>query len=175
MMIGQSFQRKALRGHISKLRAFATLLCLDTDLAEDLVCETLTRTLGNPGSLVPELSISTWLLAMLHKCFYRKRLYYTGKSIQKGRNVTIPANDWETSILLVALAALKDIEREAVILIDVSGVSYTEAAEICGCHVKIIRRRVSRGRQQLCHLYAPWAVRITESVPASGKNSDGIK
>ena len=44
---------------------------------------------------------------------------------------------------------LQDDQREAIILIGASGLSYEEAAEICGCAVGTIKSRVSRARKAL--------------------------
>jgi len=48
-----------------------------------------------------------------------------------------------------ALGAISAEQREALILIGVSGFSYEEAAEICGCAVGTVKSRVSRARTTL--------------------------
>jgi RNA polymerase sigma-70 factor (ECF subfamily) len=48
-----------------------------------------------------------------------------------------------------ALDALPDDQREAIILIGVSGFSYEEAADICNCAVGTMKSRVSRARARL--------------------------
>jgi len=67
---------------------------------------------------------------------------------------TIVANsDAEQSMhlndLRRGLDMLKDDQREAIILIGASGLSYEEAAEICDCAVGTIKSRVSRARKTL--------------------------
>jgi RNA polymerase sigma-70 factor (ECF subfamily) len=67
---------------------------------------------------------------------------------------TIVANsDAEQSMHLIdlrrGLDMLQDDQREALILIGASGLSYDEAAEICGCAVGTIKSRVSRARKAL--------------------------
>ena len=47
------------------------------------------------------------------------------------------------------LDMLQDDQREAIILIGASGLSYEEAAEICDCAVGTIKSRVSRARKAL--------------------------
>ena len=51
-----------------------------------------------------------------------------------------------------ALARLPDEHREALILIGAAGLSYEEAAEICGCAVGTIKSRVNRARIKLQRL-----------------------
>ena len=48
-----------------------------------------------------------------------------------------------------ALMQLPEAWREAVVLVGASGLSYQEAAEICGCPIGTIRSRVARGRAAL--------------------------
>jgi RNA polymerase sigma-70 factor, ECF subfamily len=50
--------------------------------------------------------------------------------------------------VLRAVRALPE-RREAFVLTQVAGLSYAEAAEICGCPVGTIRSRVARAREDL--------------------------
>jgi RNA polymerase sigma-70 factor (ECF subfamily) len=52
----------------------------------------------------------------------------------------------------VALLQLAPDQREALILVGASGLSYEEAAEICGCAVGTIKSRVNRARGRLGEL-----------------------
>ena len=53
-------------------------------------------------------------------------------------------------IVLDALVAGLDRDRrEAFVLTQMLGLTYAEAAEVCGCEVGTIRSRVARGRAQL--------------------------
>jgi RNA polymerase sigma-70 factor (ECF subfamily) len=54
--------------------------------------------------------------------------------------------------LRAALTQLSPDQREAVILVGASGMSYEEAASICGCAVGTIKSRVNRGRRRLAQL-----------------------
>ncbi len=51
-----------------------------------------------------------------------------------------------------ALASLSPGQRTALILVSVSGFSYEEAAEICGCAVGTIKSRVARARETLLEM-----------------------
>jgi RNA polymerase sigma-70 factor (ECF subfamily) len=52
----------------------------------------------------------------------------------------------------VALQQLAPDQREALILVGASGLSYEEAADICGCAVGTIKSRVNRARGRLGEL-----------------------
>jgi RNA polymerase sigma-70 factor (ECF subfamily) len=51
-----------------------------------------------------------------------------------------------------ALQQLPNDQREALILIGASGLSYEEAAGICGCAVGTMKSRVNRARNRLAEL-----------------------
>jgi RNA polymerase sigma-70 factor (ECF subfamily) len=51
--------------------------------------------------------------------------------------------------LQAALQRLPDEHREALILVGAAGLSYEEAAEICGCALGTIKSRVNRARARL--------------------------
>jgi RNA polymerase sigma-70 factor (ECF subfamily) len=55
----------------------------------------------------------------------------------------------ELNDLRMALAALPEEQREALILIGAGGFSYEEAAEVCDCAVGTVKSRVSRARVAL--------------------------
>ena len=45
-------------------------------------------------------------------------------------------------------------QREAIVLVGASGMTYEEAASICGCAIGTIKSRVNRGRTRLAELLA---------------------
>jgi RNA polymerase sigma-70 factor (ECF subfamily) len=58
----------------------------------------------------------------------------------------------ESQELFAALAKLGSKQREALILIGASGLSYDEAAKICGCPKGTVKSRVNRARSELAKL-----------------------
>jgi RNA polymerase sigma-70 factor (ECF subfamily) len=50
---------------------------------------------------------------------------------------------------LAALQVLPDDQREALVLVGASGLSYEEAAEVLGTRVGTVKSRVSRARSRL--------------------------
>jgi RNA polymerase sigma-70 factor (ECF subfamily) len=51
-----------------------------------------------------------------------------------------------------ALQELPEDQREAIILVGAAGLSYEEAAEVCGCALGTIKSRVNRARTRLAIL-----------------------
>jgi RNA polymerase sigma-70 factor (ECF subfamily) len=54
-----------------------------------------------------------------------------------------------------ALERLPLDQQEALMLVGGAGLSYIEAAEVCGCAVGTIKSRVSRARARLLRLLGP--------------------
>ncbi len=59
-----------------------------------------------------------------------------------------PTQEWSVAMraLQAALRRLPDEHREALILVGAAGLTYEEAAEICGCALGTIKSRVNRAR-----------------------------
>ena len=62
-----------------------------------------------------------------------------------------PTQEWGLAIhaLQAALEQLPAEHREALILVGAAGLSYEEAADICGCALGTIKSRVNRARNRL--------------------------
>jgi RNA polymerase sigma-70 factor (ECF subfamily) len=151
--------QEALLAKVPALRAFAFTLCRTADGADDLVQETLMRALANIRSFHPGTNLTAWLFTILRNCFRstRRKRWREVEDIE-GRHAAslVLQPDQETSVrfknVREALGKLPVDQREAVILICGSGLSYGEAAEICAVPVGTIRSRLHRGRALLAEL-----------------------
>ena len=148
--------REELFATIPRLRAFAISLSGSTDRADDLVQETLLRGLANIESFEPGSNLQGWLFAILRNLFrsdYRKRRREVRDSEGcHARNLKmLPSQSTHLEFLefRAALAKLPEDQREALILVGASGLSYEDAAAICGCAVGTIKSRVNRARSKL--------------------------
>jgi RNA polymerase sigma-70 factor (ECF subfamily) len=144
---------------IPRLRAFAISLCGRTARADDLVQETLVRAWANIDSFQPGSNLIAWLYTILRNEFYSefrklKREVADTEGRHAARLTTLPAQDRHLAFLDFrdALAKLAPDHREALILVGASGLSYEEAAQICGCAVGTMKSRVSRARGRLSEL-----------------------
>ena len=123
--------------------------------ADDLVQEALLRAWANSEKFQPGTSLRAWLFTILRNAFYsqhRKRLRELLESDGVYSRAIAVAGNQESYLDLAdvrrALAKLPVGQRAVVILVAASGVSYEEAALICGVEVGTIKSRVSRGRNQ---------------------------
>lgn len=138
------------------LRAFARSLTRNRTEADDLVQETLLKALSNIDKFDPGTNLRAWLFTILRNTYYteiRKRRRENegmGALAQQDTNIG-PSQEWSATLtsLKDALAQLPDDQREALVLVGAAGLSYEEAAEVCGCALGTIKSRVNRARQKL--------------------------
>ncbi|MEU5262236.1 sigma-70 family RNA polymerase sigma factor [Amycolatopsis sp. NPDC021455] len=131
----------------------------DPQAADDLVQETYLRALGSLSRFKGESSARTWLLSIARRT--------VADQIRAARCRPRPASaaDWQTlsvrdepasrslleeQVVLDHLVRALDPERrDAFVLTQTLGLSYADAAEVCGCPVGTIRSRVARAREDL--------------------------
>ena len=168
-----------LVAEIPGLRAFAVSLCGSVTMADDLVQETLLRAWSNSSKFQPGTSLRAWLFTILRNIYYsqyRKR----SREVQDSdgvysRGIAVEG-DQESHLDLVdfrkALAKLPAEQREVLMMVGASGLSYEEAAAICGVEIGTIKSRLSRARTRLGELLALNERRNSQSnralVAASG-------
>ncbi|TKG61337.1 sigma-70 family RNA polymerase sigma factor [Prauserella endophytica] len=125
----------------------------DPGSAEDLVQETYLRAFGSLRGYEGRSPARTWLFAIARNVAAdhlraRKRRPPTSATAVPESAATAP--DHGRLVALHALVAGLDAERrEAFVLTQLLGLSYAEAAEVCGCAVGTIRSRVFRARDEL--------------------------
>jgi RNA polymerase sigma-70 factor (ECF subfamily) len=141
---------------IPALRAFAWSLSHNGSDADDLVQDTLIKAWTNREKFEPGTNLRAWLFTILRNTYYtnviRRRREVRDETGEYASGLKAPATqDWSVAMrtLQAALAQLPDEHREALILVGAAGLSYEEAAEICGCALGTIKSRVNRARARL--------------------------
>ncbi|TDU00519.1 RNA polymerase sigma-70 factor (ECF subfamily) [Azorhizobium sp. AG788] len=138
------------------LRAFARSLTRNRTEADDLVQETLLKALSNIDKFDPGTNLRAWLFTILRNTYYteirKRRRENDGMSTLAQQDTNMgPAQEWAVTLktLKSALEELPSDQREALILVGAAGLSYEEAAEVCGCALGTIKSRVNRARAKL--------------------------
>ena len=146
---------------LPSLRAFALSLTNAREVADDLVQDTLVRALAKIDQFQPGTNMGAWLFTILRNIFYSqcrrtKHEVEDPDGSYAARLWTAPDQHGKCDVqdTLRALAMLPLEQREALILVTAEGLSYEEAARICGVAVGTIKSRVSRGRVRLAELLA---------------------
>jgi RNA polymerase sigma-70 factor, ECF subfamily len=140
---------------IPNLRAFGITLAGRAD-GEDLAQEALAKAWHSRAHFQPGTSLKAWMFTILRNHFYSgKRRSWRSLPLEQGvaENLLVANDDPSAREELVdvrnAMQLLPDNQREALILCGAAGLSYEEAARICGCAVGTIKSRISRARTAL--------------------------
>jgi RNA polymerase sigma-70 factor, ECF subfamily len=151
--------REGLLGTIPSLRAFAFSLIGQSDRADDLVQETLTKAWAHQKSFQPGTNLKAWLYTILRNEFYsqmrrKKREVQDVDGAYASRLAVHPHQPGHADLadMNVAMAQLPEDQREALVLVAAFGFSYEEAADICSVAVGTIKSRVNRARNRLSEI-----------------------
>lgn len=149
--------RAELLALLPSLRGFARFLARDPSMADDLVQETVLRALDRMAQFEAGSSLKAWCFTILRNIFLEQRrrgkkeqevLEHYGQQPPLGTPSSADGRQ-EVQELEVMLWQLTPLLREALVLIGAQGMTYMEAAEICGVDVGTIKARVSRARTML--------------------------
>ncbi len=158
-MTATSAWREDVIGLIPALRAFAWSLSHNGADADDLVQDTLIKAWSNRARFEPGTNLRAWLFTILRNTYYtqatRRRREVRDETGEYAGALKVGATqEWSVAMhaLQAALRQLPPEHREALILVGAAGLSYEEAAEICGCALGTIKSRVNRARVRLLKL-----------------------
>ena len=148
--------RDSVVSMIPALRAFAWSLSHNSSDADDLVQDTLIKAWTHREKFEPGTNLRAWLFTILRNTYYtaavRRRREVRDETGKYAATLsTGPTQDWSMAMrsLQTALTQLPDEHREALILVGAAGLTYEEAAEVCGCALGTIKSRVNRARARL--------------------------
>jgi RNA polymerase sigma-70 factor (ECF subfamily) len=148
--------RTDLVSHLPHLRAVARALTGHRDRADDLVNDTVLKALSAESQFQPGTHLKAWLMTILRNHYInglrRNRIEVeTIGDIPEGALPTAPNQDnvVEVSEVAAALQLMSIEHREILVLVSAAGLSYEEAADVCGCAVGTIKSRLNRARGEL--------------------------
>jgi RNA polymerase sigma-70 factor (ECF subfamily) len=174
----KSFFSKSIEENMDSLYALAMRLTRNNADAEDLVAESVTRAWAALPSLEDRQRFRPWIFRILHNCFisdYRKKkirpleiAYDESDSDDADQQVASmlikqpneflnwwanPEREFSNNLLakdiISAIEKLPETFRITVVLINIEGLSYDEAAEVLNVSPGTIRSRMNRGRTLL--------------------------
>jgi RNA polymerase sigma-70 factor (ECF subfamily) len=149
---------EALGDHIDRLFRAAWSLTGSREEAEDLVQETFALVLRKPRFLRSEDDLG-YLLRVLRNTFFSQRRTASRRpqttalpddlDLVEDRSAAQPEARLESGEVFAAISALPDDFRDALVAIDIVGLSYREAARALKVREATITTRLHRARQRV--------------------------
>ena len=147
-----------LGDHLDRLYRAAWALCGTPEDAEDLVQETYSRVLGRRRLLRKEDDLGYLLRTLRNTFLTQKRT--EGRRLRPGPlpdqldlvadpQAREPQAAVEAGEVYAAIAALPGDFRDVLVAVDVTGLSYKEAARVLGIQEGTVMSRLYRARQQV--------------------------
>jgi RNA polymerase sigma-70 factor (ECF subfamily) len=158
------FSEEAM-GHLDTLYRGALRLTRDPAQAEDLVQDTYVRALRYQHSYQPGTNMKAWLFAIMRNLFWDRfkggrpedvsldgdgdfALYDTLKDPTAMPEAEV-LDRIAADEVVKAVEKLPELHREVVLLVDVEGFSYKDAADVLGVPIGTVMSRLHRARRQL--------------------------
>ncbi len=145
----------AIAAEIPRLRRFARVLARGTDVADDLVQETLLRAITARDQFEPGTNLRAWLFTILRHARAAAARRAARSPIVESDTLpesAVSGGQEERQAMrdvATAFRRLARIHREALWLVVVEGLDYAEAARILDVPPGTLRSRLSRAREAL--------------------------
>jgi len=153
--------RAQLVAYLPHLRAVARSLTGHRDRADDLVNDAVLKALSAERQFQPGTNLKAWLMTILRNHYInglrRSRIEAeTVDDIPESALPTPPNQEHvvEMHEVATALQSMSLEHREILVLVSAAGLSYEEAATVCGCAVGTIKSRLNRARSELKRVLA---------------------
>ncbi len=147
--------RAGLIAMVGPLRGYARALAGSVDAADDLVQQAIVQALAAQRQFVPGTQLRAWLFTILRNVWLSgmrrdgRERRAIGELQHEMANLSSDDDDMATDGLAAALRALPVLQREALLLVSVWGLSGAEAARVCRVAEGTLRARVSRARRAM--------------------------
>lgn len=154
LIAARSGNRRAFAAFVRASQQEVWRLCahlIGTADADDAVQETYIAAWRALPAFRNESTARTWLFSIARRCaerVSRRRRRWTELAGRAPAPAPVPGPE-TASDLEELLSGLDAERRAALVLTQVLGLSYAEAAEVCDCPVGTIRSRIARARAEL--------------------------
>jgi RNA polymerase sigma-70 factor, ECF subfamily len=172
--------RDLLVAHLPHLRAVARTLTGHRDRADDLVNDAILRALASERQFQPGTNLKAWLMTILRNHYINglRRSRIEVEVVDEIPESALPtaANQEyvvEMGEVAHALQRMSVEHREILVLISAAGLSYEEAASVCGCAIGTIKSRLNRARAELKRVLATARTPAGDRLPAAQKRAAG--
>jgi RNA polymerase sigma-70 factor (ECF subfamily) len=174
--VARRLDPERLGDHLDRLYRAAWALCGSREEAEDLVQDTYARVLARPRLLRNDDDLG-YLLRVLRNTYVSSRRASARRPQAQAvaedfeptdpRTGARPDEMAEAREVFAAIAELPEDFRDALIAVDVAGLSYREAGKLLGAKEATITTRLHRGRNQVAH-------RLSQGRSGKEEGTEGV-
>jgi RNA polymerase sigma-70 factor (ECF subfamily) len=185
--VADQFQEMLLT-HMPRLQAYAVMLTRDRAAAEDLLQETALKAWRAQSQFAIGTNFTAWIYKILRNEYISSLRRNKRKPARLDEvpeeflsRTGAQENDILSREVVHAMGKLQPEQREVLILICASGLSYEEAAESLGCSIGTIKSRLWRARARMAALVlgdeAPKenTKAIEDDTPRSTRSADTVQ
>lgn len=176
MTRGRQLDPSSLGDHIDRLYRAAWSMCGSREEAEDLVQETFAQVLRKPRMLRSDDDLG-YLLRVLRNTFFSQRRTAARRpqttplpeelDLLEDPASARPEAGIESRELYAAIASLPDDFRDALVAVDLVGLSYREAARALRVREATVATRLHRARQRVARELT--AAEVADRRPSVGQ------
>ena len=167
---------------LPRLYAIARSWGCAADVCDDLIQETLTTALTKQAQLRDPKSLDCWMIRILvnaHRQYLRKRKWLTtlenAELVEEMGPTNYLESDRTVERVRLGIKALSDEHRKVLVLVDMEGLNYRDAADALDIKIGTVMSRLARARNKLRNLLADDEFLETESIEQSKIGLRSIK
>lgn len=144
-----------LESLLPELHAYARTICAREENAEDLVQDAIERAMRSDNRPTKRNELRPWMFRVIRNLRYdelRKRRVRREYLIAEKRLLDVverPSDTARDVLVRLAYEKLRPETREVLLLIDILGLKYAEAATVMDVPVGTVMSRISRARRSL--------------------------
>jgi RNA polymerase sigma-70 factor (ECF subfamily) len=178
-----------IAGHLATVRRFALAFTRNDHDADDLAQEALLKAYRSIRRYRLDAAFSTWLYAIVRNTFIDASRGRFGRERRRAEPLALVAETTDDGapgadarlegeddrrLVWYGLRQLPIEFRTVLVLCDIEGLSYDEAAQVERIPVGTVRSRISRGRAHLRKILTAGAGADSEAAPASARRLVGV-
>lgn len=148
-----------LEPRLEDLSRFCLAMTRDPEKGRDLMGDVILAALESFEALESDDAFLSYLFTIARRTFYRRRrrekLFAPWNEEKAARLVAGGSPVWigaDVRALHEALAELPEVQREAIVLFELTGLSLRETADVQNASISAVKSRLARGRHRLATL-----------------------
>ncbi len=142
--------------HIEAVGRFVHVLTRNREEARDIVGDVVLTAFEKLDTLKNEKASASWLFSIARNAVYQRKrrqkfwgFFDETKAGEQRSEAALPDVTADVALLYEALAHLPEVQREAITLFEIAGLSLEEIREIQGGTLSGVKSRIARARTEL--------------------------